>query len=649
LNKSIKMRLVVLTFGGRKCSLEILFAYIKRFKKHIHEYRIYVATTIKEDIDYMENFAKENSDFVKTVYLTVNNKVILDDREKIWDNAYKTCQEDDTVYLKMDDDIVFMDETLFTDFITYRLQNRSPPLLYPVIINNHIQSCIFERNGIYTPDAKSYILESWKNTYSRIKPHIQNNKDKRLRIGDFTRDNEVLCKNAWGNLKYCYDLHAQFLTDINAGNIAKYYLNENVILSNAEPVSINVCSWVGEDLRQIVEKYGDIYYDEPWLAIYLPTWSGRSNEIYAKTVVSHYSYYKQRELGLDRSNILNKYLMYSSKGTTTSIQKVIIWGFPLHTHTHSYIHYGWVKGFKHLGYDTYWFDDKNVPTNFDFNNCLFITEGYAETNIPIVETSIYFVHIARNPEKYIGKVKRFVEIRYLVDGIKDCNYNYVLNKGQCTKISDCTYHEKLHNNGGIAKHHNNPQPMEYECIYTCWATDLLPHEIVESNIYKPKDKCIYWFGSANHTNTKEINIFYNECVKNGIQFATNDPWRNPLPFDVVQEYTMKSIMSPDFRSSGDPNKVALGETGTCHKQIGYIACRLLKSISYGHLGITNSKHAFELLDKKVVYNSDEKQLFYDAVKHLQNYELIKEQMRIVRENHTYLNRIQDLLSVISLQ
>lgn len=642
------MRLVVLTFGGRKCSLEILFAYIKRFKKHINEYRIYVATTIKEDIDYMENFAKENSDFVKTVYLTVNNKVVLDDREKIWDNAYKTCQEDDTVYLKMDDDIVFMDETLFTDFITYRLQNRNPPLLYPVIINNLIQSCIFERNGIYTPDAKSNILESWKNTYSRIKSHIENNQHKRLRIGDFTSGNEVLCSTAWGNLKYCYDLHTQFLNDINGGNTSKYYLKDNVVLSNAEPASINVCSWIGEDLRKIVEKYGDIYYDEPWLAIYLPTWSGRHNEIYGKSVVSHYSYYKQRELGLDKSNILNKYLMYSFKSTPTPIQKVIIWGFPLHTHTHSYIHYGWVKGFKHLGYDTYWFDDKNVPTNFDFNNCLFITEGYAETNIPIVETSTYFVHIARNPEKYIGKVKRFVEIRYLVDGIKDCNYNYVLNKERCTKVSGCTYHEKLHNNGGIAKHHNSPQPMEYECIYTCWATDLLPHEIVESNIYKPKDKCIYWFGSANHTNTKEINIFYNECVKNGIQFVTNDPWRNPLPFDVVQDYTMKSIMSPDFRSSGDPNKVAQGETGTCHKQIGYIACRLLKSISYGHLGITNSKHAYELLDKKVVYNSDEKQLFYDSVSHLQNYDLIKEQMRIVRENHTYLNRIQDLLAVINL-
>jgi hypothetical protein len=326
--------------------------------------------------------------------------------------------------------------------------------------------------------------------------------------------------------------------------------------------------------------------------------------------------------------------------------KVIIWGFPLHTHTHSYIHYGWHKAFTHLGYSTYWFDENNYPTDFDFNDCLFITEGYADTNIPIISTSIYYVHIAINPEKYLNKVKRFIEIRYLVDSIKDCNYNYVLDKSKCTKISDCTYYEKLNDNGGLAKYHDRPVPMEYECVYTCWATDLLPHEIKDQYVELPKDNKIYWFGSANHRNTREIAIFYEECVKNGIEFLTNDPWQNPQAFDVVQEYTQRSLMSPDFRGGGDPRKMALGETGTCHKSIGYIACRLLKSISYGHLGITNSKHAYELLEKTPVYNSDEKQLFYDAIQQLNNHELIRKQMAIVREKHTFLNRVHDLLSIL---
>ena len=329
--------------------------------------------------------------------------------------------------------------------------------------------------------------------------------------------------------------------------------------------------------------------------------------------------------------------------------KVIIWGFPLHSHTHSYIHYGWNKAFTHLGHETHWFHDKaDIPSDFDFNNCLFLTEGYADDNIPIIATSTYYVHIARRPEKYIGKVKRLIEIRYLVDSIVDCNYNYVLDKDSCTKISDCTYYEKLHDNGGLAKHHDRPQPMEYECVYMCWATDLLPDEIVESAIDRPRENKIYWFGSSNPNNTREIRLFCDECRKNGVDFVVNDPWQHPQSFEVVQEYTMRSLMSPDFRSSGDPRKMAMGETGTCHKYIGYIPCRLLKAISYGHLGITNSKHSYELLDKKVVYNDDEKALFYDAMKELNNKELIREQMAIVREKHTYLNRVQDLLTVLGM-
>jgi hypothetical protein len=328
--------------------------------------------------------------------------------------------------------------------------------------------------------------------------------------------------------------------------------------------------------------------------------------------------------------------------------KVIIWGFPLHSHTHSYIHYGWYKGFKHLGYETYWFDDKNFPIDFDYNNCLFITEGYADNNIPIIETSIYFVHIARNPENYVGKVKRFIEIRYLVDSIIDANYHYILDKSTTKKISDCTYYEKLNDNGGLRRFHNNPIQMDYECIYTCWATDLLPHEIIDEYMFTHRENKIYWFGSSNHTNTKEIFLFFNECKKNGIEIIVNNPWQNPLPFEVVQEKTMLSLMAPDFRSSGDPSKIRIGETGTCHKQTGYIPCRLLKSISYGHLGITNSKHAYELLDKKVIYSDNESQLFYDAIPHIKNYGLIRMQMQIVREKHTYLNRIQDLLETLKI-
>jgi len=331
--------------------------------------------------------------------------------------------------------------------------------------------------------------------------------------------------------------------------------------------------------------------------------------------------------------------------------KVVIWGFADQSHTHYYTHYGWHKGFKYLGYETYWFDDEHHPSNddFDYKNCLFITEGYVDKKIPINKDSIYLVHVCINPEKYIGNVKRLIDMRYLLDNIKDCNYDYVLDREKSTKISNTTYYEKLHNNSGVASKHNNPTPMEYECIYICWATDLLPHEIDENRVYIEREKKIYWFGSAEPSNNHQVWLFSDECQKNDVQFISNNPWANPQSFETVMDLTSRSYMSPDIRTAGDPNKINLGETGTCHKKIGYIACRLLKSISYGQLGITNSKHMYELLEGKVIYNDDERQLFHDAKKHIHDYDLIKQQMKIVKENHTWINRINDVLKVLEIK
>jgi len=305
------MKLIVLTFGGRECSLRILFPLILKYKKYIHEFRLYIATVIQSDIDYMEKFAQQH-DFVKTIYLTINGKKITDNSQKelIWNNAYESCQEDDTVYLKMDDDITYFDETLFTDFINYRTNNCTAPILFPIIINNSTVSNILQENNIYNPREKSNMLYSWKNTYNRIKSHVNNNKLKRMRICDFVSHTEILCPIAWGNLQYCYDLHSQFLNDINNGDIKKYYLKDNIVLQHAEPISINVCSWLGSDLKKYTQEYGNVYCDENYLTVYLPIWSNFNNEIYSRSVVAHYAYYKQRELGLDNTDILERYYEY---------------------------------------------------------------------------------------------------------------------------------------------------------------------------------------------------------------------------------------------------------------------------------------------------------------------------------------------------
>ena len=179
--------------------------------------------------------------------------------------------------------------------------------------------------------------------------------------------------------------------------------------------------------------------------------------------------------------------------------KIIIWGYPLHTHTHSYIHAAWYKTFSSLGYETYWFADNAHPKDFDYSNCLFITEGYADSQIPINSTSTYFVHICVNPQKYLNVGARVIDIRFNVSEINDCNYSIVVDKSKLDKIDCCSFYEK-NANDSVLSHQFKKGIQGYEALYLSWATDLLPQEFNYEDASIERETKIYWIGSIAERN-----------------------------------------------------------------------------------------------------------------------------------------------------
>lgn len=330
-------------------------------------------------------------------------------------------------------------------------------------------------------------------------------------------------------------------------------------------------------------------------------------------------------------------------------KKVVIWGYPLNSHTHSFVHYGWYKGFKALGYDTYWFHNEDIPTDFDFTHCLFITEGYADQKIPLHASNIYLVHVAVKPKKYLDSGARFIDLRYNLTEIKETNYIYSLSGKDLIPISSVTFYEKKSSDRDLNPQWRHHSPLHYEAIYTAWATDLLPDEINFEDRFIEHDEpaVTYFIGSIGGGNHNEIQLFATACSKHGIKFIHHNPWQKALTFEESKVLTQKSIVCPDIRGSGDPNKVRLGETGTCHKQIGYIPCRLFKNISYGKLGMTNCPRLKELFGCQVLLETDESKMVESYLKHSKDKDFILQQMVWVKEHHTYLNRIQDLLTILN--
>jgi len=295
-------KVIVVTFAGRKKCMEILFSYIRKYKEYIDCYQIYVATENAEDIDYIRSFYEENAKLVKLIYHPDN---IPFGKHNLWNIAYTQSKEEDAIYIKLDDDIVYLNDTLFTSLIDYRLDHPEYILVYPLIINNLMSSWYLQEWGLLNYSLKTEIGTKWKDTSTRIFPYIKSHPREGFKIGDLTNHEEVLCPISWGNTDFCINAHNTFLKDLGENDLYKYY-GKSFELSNYEPMSIQCCCWFGKDMKILTQEYGEVYEDEPWLAVFAPIWSDRKNAVYRNSIVSHYSYYIQHNT-LEQTDILSRY------------------------------------------------------------------------------------------------------------------------------------------------------------------------------------------------------------------------------------------------------------------------------------------------------------------------------------------------------
>ncbi len=319
------------------------------------------------------------------------------------------------------------------------------------------------------------------------------------------------------------------------------------------------------------------------------------------------------------------------------MNKVIIWGYPLHSHTHSYIHYGYFKAFQSMGFDVHWVDEQNYK-HVDFENAIIISEHFVTSYLPRVKSSIYFIHYLGNRGdnhlQYVGGVKKLIDLRYNANCWVDKNYDYHLDRAapHLQHISKGTIFEK---------------GDTYDIMYTAWATDLLPLEIELEDRFLERENKVYYIGTIGggrgglfdcqkapeqYDTVPYIMPFYEACKKNNIEFISNCPWISPMSNHQAMELIKKSYLAPDFR-----HRAML--------EWGYIPCRVMKNISYGQLGVTNSKAVYDFFDGLVIYNSDSEQLFYDAQAKMKDYDLIEQQMKLIMEHHTYVNRANDIIEI----
>lgn len=301
-----------------------------------------------------------------------------------------------------------------------------------------------------------------------------------------------------------------------------------------------------------------------------------------------------------------------------NFDRVIIWGHSPHSHTHAYIHAAFYKAFQYLGYETHWVNDHTSIAGIELRNSLFITVGGHDRKIPIRADCLYMLHNCDDPK-----------------------YRPLRAQHKCIIFQVYT-HDALSRD--VHQLHTCPYILYDLCdttLYMPWATDLLPHEIDAIKTQLPalhKNNAACFIGtvwSGHQGNQDEIDAFKHACKDADIPFSAQGGFGHGLTDQSHQDAIMHAALAPAIQ-------------GAWQCQNGYIPCRIFKNISYGQMGITNNETVYKLFDKKIIYNADAYQLLFDSRDAQISQKEIFELMDFVRDNHTYLNRIDDMLRFLRM-
>lgn len=263
-------RRVVVTPAGRSRYLEILLKHLQAQRDAFDRWDLWLNTIDEDDLAYMRSLPNKHP-WIRCLEL----RVPYDHREPNHGicTFYEHACDDDAVYVRLDDDIVWLEPGFMDSLFGFREVTRGPPIVFGNIVNNGIMTHLHQRFGGISGEAElaPYHFDS---------PMIHN--------GEFAER-----------------LHRAFLESVRDSRLQPWKFDQ-WILYGYDPVNVNCIAWHGDEMKKLVEGTGIHEAEEFFLAHVWPSVSGKPNVIFGKKLCVHYAFRDQR-VHLDRTDVLKKY------------------------------------------------------------------------------------------------------------------------------------------------------------------------------------------------------------------------------------------------------------------------------------------------------------------------------------------------------
>jgi len=266
-------KVIVFTPWGRELTASLLYKYLKRDHEAgvVDEWHLWQNTDPDQlwDRNYGYRLEREN-DWIKCYErpfgAVAHPKQLNTGRFYIYYQDMK-----DTVLVRMDDDIVWVEENAVRRLVEYRVQNQFPFVCFPIIWNNAVCSYYLQQTG--------GMPKSWGEVASHCMDPL-----------------------GWGNPQFAEKAHEYLLDKIEKNEVDDIFMHTSVMLPIGQQFSVS-------SFAQFTNVYstGVQGEEEAWHTINMPFTYQRPNVIVPDSLISHFTFYPQRDYIINNTDLLDRY------------------------------------------------------------------------------------------------------------------------------------------------------------------------------------------------------------------------------------------------------------------------------------------------------------------------------------------------------